>query len=92
MAIGALNVGVPKQISASTNVQPRSGALLGIFCSSSSSGTVTIYDDAATGTSAKIVDTFSATAGTWYPIPACFANGCYIVLGGTASITAVVSG
>lgn len=77
----------PKQISATANICSGDGILAGVFCSSSSAGTLTIYDDAATGTGTKIVDTFSLTAGQWYPLPFAVASGIYCVVGGTASIT-----
>jgi len=76
-----------KQVSASGNICNADGALYGIFCSSSTAGTATIYDDAATGTTTKIVDTFNLTAGTWYPLPFAVANGINLVIGGTASVT-----
>lgn len=77
----------PKQLSATANVCNSDGILGGVFCSSSTAGTLTIYDDAATGTTTKIVDTFTLVAGTWYPLPLGVANGIYCVVGGTASIT-----
>jgi hypothetical protein len=76
-----------KQLSASANVSAAPAVLGGIFCSASTSGTVTVYDDAATGTTTKIVDTFSLTAGTFYRLPFGAGTGLYIVIGGTASIT-----
>ncbi|MFI0489345.1 MAG: hypothetical protein ACH344_08710 [Yersinia sp. (in: enterobacteria)] len=91
MPTGTLNYGTPVAISSSKNVLPTDGAMLGIFCSSSSSGTCTIYDSATTGTGTTIVAVFNLTAGTWYELPITCANGFYIVLGGTAAITAVVA-
>ncbi len=77
---------VPSQISASASVHSGTGVLGGIFCSSSSSGTCTIYDNtAASGT--KIADTFSLTAGQTYPFSAKYNTGLYVALGGTASVT-----
>jgi hypothetical protein len=73
-------------VSASGSVKNGSGTLGGFLCTASSSGTVTIYDNtASSGT--KIVDTMSVTAGQPYPVPVNFNNGCYIVIGGTATIT-----
>lgn len=77
----------PKQISASGNAVSGDGIMAGVFCSSSTAGTLTIYDDAATGTTTKIVDTFTLVPGTWYPLPFAYANGLNLVLGGAASIT-----
>lgn len=83
----SLTTFTPKQLSATANICNSDGLLAGVFCSSSTAGTMTIYDDAATGTSTKIVDTFTMVTGTWYPLPFAFANGIYCVIGGTASVT-----
>ena len=86
--IGNLNVGAFKQLAASANVKSSQGALLGIFVSAATTTpTITIYDDTATGTTTKIVDTFTPVAGTWYPIPVSFATGLYVVISGTVSAT-----
>jgi hypothetical protein len=89
MSVTNLPVGGYKQTSASGNIQAKSCILLGIFCSSSTSGTATVYDDAGVGTTTKAVDTFNLTAGTWYPLPIGLGAGCNLVLGGTASVTVV---
>lgn len=78
---------VPKQVSASGNVLSGDGIIGGVFCSSSTAGTLAIYDDAAAGTTTKIVDTFTLVAGTWYPLPFAVAKGINLVIGGTAQIT-----
>jgi hypothetical protein len=85
----ANQVGGYKQISATGNVAPIGSKLLGIFCSASTSGTVTIYDSATTTTTAKVIDTVTLTAGTWYTMPIAFASGIYVVVGGTLSATIV---
>lgn len=90
MAIGALNAGSYKQITATGNVSPISGVILGIFVSSASSTpTITVYDSATTTTTTKIVDTFTPSAGTYYQFPVGTQNGIYVVLGGTVSATVV---
>jgi hypothetical protein len=75
-----------KQISASGNVCAVDGIMAGIFVSSTTSGTVTIYDDAATGTTTKMVDTATLALG-WNPMPFAFSKGLNIVVGGTLSAT-----
>lgn len=87
MAIGNIDFVTPRQISTTTLLFTGSGTLRNIFCSSSSAGTATIYDSATAANNNKIVDTFSLTAGTSYNLPYGYANGLYVVLGGTASIT-----
>jgi hypothetical protein len=85
---GSFEVGVPAQISSSTNIKPSSGSLLGIFVSSASgSPTVAVYDSATTTTTAKLVDTFTPVAGSFYRLPLSFANGLYVAIGATTSIT-----
>lgn len=90
MAIGNLNVGNPKIISASTNIKVGQGELLGFFVSAASATpTITVYDDAATGTSTPLVTVFTPAASTWYPIPVGFSAGLYVVISGTVSTTCV---
>jgi hypothetical protein len=76
-----------KQITASGNVCAIDGILGGIFVSAASATpTITVYDDPATGTGTKIVDTFTPTVG-WNPMPFAFAKGLNVVIGGTISAT-----
>lgn len=78
----------PSAISATTQVSVSQGLLGSIFCSSSSSGTVTIYDSATAQTSqGAIVAQFSVSAATSYPLNIKIKSGIYIVIGGTTSIT-----
>ena len=74
-------------ISASGNISAVPCFLQGIFVSSSSGGTIAIYDDAATGTSIPAVAQFSATAATWYPLQMKLAKGLNVVVGGTLAAT-----
>jgi hypothetical protein len=84
------NVGGYKQFTATGNVCPFGTNLLGIFVSASTVGTITIYDSASNTTTAKVIDTVTVTAGTWYPMPVSTTSGIYIVVGGTSlSATAV---
>jgi hypothetical protein len=76
-----------QQISATTQISPQLKRLSGVFCSSSTAGTLTIYDSATSGTSTIIVNTFNLVAGTFYPLPVTADTGFYCVLGGTAAIT-----
>ena len=89
MAIGNLNVGTAKQITGSANIKSSQGALLQVIVSSASTGTLALYDDAATGTTVKLLDTMTITAGQSISIPIAFSNGLYAVIGGTASLTIV---
>lgn len=77
-----------KVISATGNVSPIRGDLIGIWVSAvSGSPTITIYDSATTTTSTPIATIFIPVAATYYTIPASYINGLYIVIGGTVSAT-----
>lgn len=90
MAIGNIEAGSFKVLSASGNVKASSGVLLGIWVSAASSTpTITIYDDASTGTTVPLATVFTPTAGNFYRIPAGFANGLYVVISGTVSCTVI---
>lgn len=73
-------------LSASAQVKSGPGIIAGIFCASSSSGTCKVWAQ-TTAAVPVLVNTFSLTAGTWYPIPARFSAGLYVTIGGTADIT-----
>ncbi|MBP7662287.1 MAG: hypothetical protein KA770_00260 [Shewanella sp.] len=73
-------------LSASAQIAVGQVRLGGIFCASSTSGTVKVWD--STAASGDIcVNTFAVTAGTYYPIPALLKTGCYITIANTADIT-----
>lgn len=74
--------------SATGNIWPAQSYTLGIFVSSASNTpTLTLYDSATTTTSTVVVNTFTPSAGTWYPLPFKYANGIYLVVGGTVAGT-----
>ena len=75
-------------VSASGNVSPKPCALVGIFvAAASATPTITIYDDAGTGTTVTLVSVFTPVAGTYYKLPFRTLNGLNIVIGGTVSCT-----
>lgn len=77
-----------KQINASGNVCAVDGILGGIFVSAASATpTITVYDDSKTGTTTKIVDTFTPSPGVFYPLPFAFSQGLNVVISGTVSAT-----
>lgn len=87
MSISVLASGSYKQITATANIQSFPSNILGVFCSASTSGTCTIYDDAGTGTTTLVVASFPLVAGQYYNLPFGLSKGLYVVLGGTASVT-----
>lgn len=88
MANPISTAGAHKNLSASANITSRAGELVGVFvASASSSPTLAFYDSATTTTTSIIVNTFTPVAGTFYPLPFSFADGCYVVVGGTLDCT-----
>lgn len=76
-----------KQMSASALVKTGYGRLRGVFCSSSTGGTLTLYDDLV-GATPLIANTFSLTAATYYNMAdVAYGTGLYATIGGTAEIT-----
>jgi hypothetical protein len=63
------------------------GAMLGVFCSSSTSGTVSIQDGAGN----TVVNTFTAVAGTFHPIPIMLNTSLIVVTGGTIDCAVIAS-
>jgi len=73
-------------LSADTLVKTGEGHLVGIFVASSSSGTIKIWDNTSAATTV-LVNTFSASAATWYPLPFHFKTGLYVDVSGTIDCT-----
>lgn len=79
------------QFTASRNVNGIPGmTLIGLVISSSTAGTIAIYDSAKTDTTTKLVDTITPVAGTFLPLYLAASAGHYIVVGGTISATAII--
>lgn len=76
-------------LTATAAISPITGPrkLGGVFCASSTAGTLKIWDSATAASGPVIVNTFSLVAGTYYTIPAIAQNGLYLTVGGTADIT-----
>lgn len=78
---------VPKLITAGTTViKATQGIMGGFFLSSTSSGTITIYDGLTTA-GTKIMETITPTVLGYYIFPVGFSVGLTVVVGGTASVT-----
>lgn len=88
MQVTTLAYDASAQTSTGGNVSAVPCFLGGIFVSSASgSPTITIYDDAATGTTTTLVAQFTPAAATWYPLPFKATKGLNVVIGGTVSCT-----
>ena len=79
--------GAPLVASASGVLKPIGGSILGFLCTSSSSGTLALYDNPTAGSGNNILPTMNLVAGTFYPFPAKYGSGLYATFGGTASVT-----
>lgn len=82
-----------KQLAATNQVKVGAGKLFGIFVSSTTSGTLAVYDSATASTSdPKIANTITITAGTQYlsfPAGIWFSKGLYVVAANTIEFTVV---
>jgi hypothetical protein len=82
-----------KQLAATDQVKIGAGKLFGIFVSSTSSGTLVVYDSATASTSdTKIANTITVTAGAQYlsfPAGIWFSKGLYVVAANTIEFTVV---
>lgn len=81
-----LDVGVPKNLTATANIKSGQGQLRGFYVCSTSSGTIQLYDDPATGTTTPISGAITPAIG-FHPFPAAFSNGLYVVIGATLNVT-----
>ena len=79
-------------VTASKQVNIGTTRFRGIFVSSTTSGTVAVYDSATSSTSDPLkIATVTPAAGSWIPAPdpdgATFTKGLYVVIANTLSIT-----
>jgi hypothetical protein len=78
---------------ATVQVKVGAGKIYGIFVSTSSSGTLTVYDSPdGDNTDPKIANTITVAAGTQYlsfPVGVFFNKGLYVVLANTATFTVI---
>lgn len=74
-------------LSASALINSGPTRLVSIFCASSSSGTLKIWDNTSAATTI-LINTFSLTGATNYQINALAKTGVFFTIGGTADITA----
>lgn len=82
--------GTPVRVSATGLVRSIPGNLIGVLVNSTTSGTITLYDEvSATGTA--FVAAIAPAAGVFVRIPASFAKGLYFVKANTIDCTFFVS-
>lgn len=82
------DIGQYAHLSATGNICAVPADVIGVFVSAASTTpTITVYDSAGTGTSTKIVDTFTPVAATFYQLPFHANAGVYVVISGAVSAT-----
>jgi hypothetical protein len=86
MSISDIEAGNATNTAVDALIKAGPGALIGLLANSSSSGTATIYDNVE-ASGKKISNALPLTAGQFVRIPAGFATGCYLDIGGTADVT-----
>lgn len=87
MTINANPSYVPTQITSTTLIKTGQGVMGRIFVSAASSTpTITVYNNVS-GTTNKVVDTFTPVAATTYSFDAAFDVGLNVVISGTVSCT-----
>lgn len=87
--LNVIESGEYKNLSASALIKTGPGRILGIFvASASSTPTIKVWDNTSAA-GAVLVNTFTPTEATFYPLVARFTSGCYITIGGTVDCTAI---
>ena len=87
MAHQVVTGGSYKNITATANLSPIPATVIGVLCSSTTGGTLILYDSATTTTTDPVTGTITLTAGQFYQIPASTESGIYAVIANTANIT-----
>lgn len=88
-----MGIGIPyKQITESGVIKNRTGVLRGFICVASSSGTLTVYDNATAGSGTVIIPTTNLTAGQIVLLDdgVQAVSGIYAAIGGTSATVNVL--
>ena len=75
-----------KNFTSTTTIAQAGLKMLGIFCASSSGGTIKVQDGSST-----VVNTFTTVAGTFYPMPAEMQTSLVLTVTGTLDATVFYS-
>lgn len=76
------------RLTASGLIKTGAGQLLGVIISSTSSGTITLYDNTSAA-APQITGTITPAAGQFLPLHVIFKTGAYAAIGGTIDATFV---
>lgn len=71
-----------RRLTASGQVKASAGKLLGFYVASTTSGTLTLFDNTA-GSGTQITGSITPAVG-WHALPVNFTIGCFATIGGTA--------
>jgi len=82
-------VGAPLTASATGTLRSGPCVLAGLFCNSTSSGTITLYDN--TSAAGQVIAAITPTAGVFYPLPASCAKGVHAVIANTLNVTLFIA-
>lgn len=73
-------------LTSSALVKTGERTIVGIWVSSTTGGTIKLWDNTSAATTV-IVNTFAAAAATWYPLPFRFKTGLYCTIANTIDCT-----
>lgn len=76
------------RLTASAALKLKAGKLKGFYVSSTTSGTITLYDNIAA--SGQQISGVITPAVGWHDFPARFSHGCYAEIGATIDVTFIV--
>lgn len=89
MALQQNTGGSPLTVTATGQVRTGPCALIGLFCNSTTSGTITLYDN--TSAAGQVIASFTPAANTFYSLPAVCINGVHAVVTNTLNVTLFIS-
>ena len=92
MSLVQHTAGSPVTVTGTGAVKTGPCVLHGIFCNSTTSGTIILYDNASAASGQVIVGTLTPSAGTYYPVNAALANGIHATVANTLNVTLMISG
>lgn len=75
------------RLTATGTIKTGRGKLVGFFVSSTTTGTLVLYD--ATSATNQFTGTITPAAGAWYPLPVPFRVGLHAVIANTLDVTFV---
>lgn len=87
--IQSCELGSPIRLTATGNVKPSEGGIIGFYVSSTVGGTIQFFDSATTETTRPLTGVITPAVGA-HGLSFAFPNGLYAVITGTIDLTASV--